>query len=56
MADEFDDVIYPQITQNFYTPSDVNSDGKIAILVFDHHGCGQPGGGFGGIDADFGRG
>ncbi len=35
MADEFDDVIYPQITQNFYTPSDVNSDGKIAILVFD---------------------
>ena len=35
VADEFDDVIYNQITTNFYTPSDVNGDGKIAILLFD---------------------
>ncbi len=35
VANEFDNVIYDQITQNFYTPSDVNSDGKIAILIFD---------------------
>jgi len=35
MADEFDAVIYPAITGNFYTPSDVNNDGKVAILVYD---------------------
>jgi len=35
VADEFDDVIYNLITTNFYTPSDVNGDGKIAILLFD---------------------
>ncbi|HOO33823.1 MAG TPA: caspase family protein [Thermotogota bacterium] len=34
-ASEFDSVIYPQVTSNFYTPSDVNSDGKVAILMFD---------------------
>jgi len=35
MANEFDNTIYPEVTQNFYTPSDVNSDGKVAILCFD---------------------
>ncbi len=35
LANEFDGVIYPAVTTNFYTPSDVNGDGKIAILCFD---------------------
>jgi hypothetical protein len=34
-ASEFDSTIYSAVTQNFYTPSDVNSDGKVAILMFD---------------------
>jgi len=35
IAGEFDSVIYSAITTNFYTPSDVNSDSKVAILCFD---------------------
>ncbi|WP_373484317.1 fibronectin type III domain-containing protein [Acetobacterium sp.] len=35
IGSEFDDIIYPLITENFYTAPDVNGDGKIAILCFD---------------------
>ncbi len=35
IANEFDTIIYPAVTTYFYTPSDVNGDGKIAILLFD---------------------
>lgn len=35
VATEFDTVIWPQITSNFYVPSDINSDGKVAILIYD---------------------
>jgi len=35
VAAEFDATIYPMVTTHFYTPSDVNGDGKIAILLFD---------------------
>ncbi|KNZ40353.1 hypothetical protein AKG39_18245 [Acetobacterium bakii] len=35
IGEAFDDSIYPLITENFYTESDVNADGKIAILCFD---------------------
>jgi len=35
LATEFDGQIYSSVTTNFYTPSDVNGDGKIAILCFD---------------------
>jgi hypothetical protein len=35
LASEFDGQIYSSVTTNFYTPSDVNGDGKIAILCFD---------------------
>ena len=35
LATEFDNVIYPLIVNNFYTPSDVDADGKVAILCFD---------------------
>jgi len=35
MAEEFDNKMYPLVTENFYTESDVNSDGKIAILCYD---------------------
>lgn len=35
LANEFDNVIYPNVTTYFYTPSDVNGDGKVAILCFD---------------------
>jgi len=35
IAAEFDSVIYSLIVENFYSPSDVNDDGKIAILCFD---------------------
>ncbi len=32
---EFDENIYPLVHDNFYSESDVNADGKIAILCFD---------------------
>jgi hypothetical protein len=35
LGNEFDDSIYPLITDYFYTPSDVNKDGKVAILAMD---------------------
>ncbi len=35
LVSEFDSVIYSSVVQNFYSPSDVNSDGRIAILCFD---------------------
>ena len=35
MAAEFDNQMYPLVTENFYTESDVNNDGKIAILCYD---------------------
>jgi len=35
ITEEFDSVIWPKITSNFYIPSDVNSDGKISILIYD---------------------
>ncbi|GEM_PF-2357496 len=36
IGEEFDDNIYSLVTENFfYTESDVNGDGKIAILCFD---------------------
>lgn len=35
MAAEFDNKMYPLVTENFYTESDVNNDGKIAILCYD---------------------
>ncbi|WP_287924209.1 clostripain-related cysteine peptidase [Kosmotoga pacifica] len=35
LAAEFDNIIYSLIVNNFYTPSDVNADGKVAILCFD---------------------
>ncbi|HRW93208.1 MAG TPA: hypothetical protein P5560_09705 [Thermotogota bacterium] len=35
MASEYENTIYPSVTSNFYTPSDVNSDGKVAILCYD---------------------
>jgi len=35
IGEEFDDVIYPLVSDYFYTPSDVNGDGKVAILCFD---------------------
>ena len=35
LSAEFDGRIYPAVTTNFFTPSDVNGDGKIAILCFD---------------------
>lgn len=35
MAAEFDNRMYPLITENFYTESDVNNDGKIAILCYN---------------------
>jgi len=35
LANEFDNIIYPNVTTYFYTPSDVNGDGKVAILCFD---------------------
>ncbi len=45
LGSEFDNSIYPLITEYFYTPSDVNNDGKVAILAldiqdnFDDTGC-----------------
>jgi len=35
LGQEFDSVIYPLVTECFYTPSDVNGDGRVAILCFD---------------------
>ena len=35
LGQEFDNVIYPLVTEYFYTPSDVNGDGRVAILCFD---------------------
>jgi hypothetical protein len=35
LGSEFDDSIYPLITNYFYTPSDVNKDGKVSILAMD---------------------
>jgi len=35
IAAEFDSVMYSLVVENFYSPSDVNGDGKIAILCFD---------------------
>ncbi len=35
IADEFDTVIYPLVTENFYEPSDVNGDGTISLLFTD---------------------
>ncbi len=35
LGQEFDSVIYPLVTEYFYTPSDVNGDGRVAILCFD---------------------
>lgn len=35
LATEFDNAIWSSVTSNFYTPSDVNGDSKVAILCFD---------------------
>jgi len=35
LGQEFDNVIYPLVNEYFYTPSDVNGDGRVAILCFD---------------------
>lgn len=35
IGQEFDNTIYPTVTKNFATPSDVDSNGKIAILYYD---------------------
>jgi len=35
IASEFDTVIYPIVTTNFYEPSDVNQDGTITLLFTD---------------------
>ncbi|MGC9384976.1 MAG: InlB B-repeat-containing protein, partial [Kosmotogaceae bacterium] len=35
LGSEFDNTIYPLITEYFYSPSDVNKDGKVAILAID---------------------
>ena len=35
IGEEFDGRIYPLVTENFYTESDVNKDGRIAILCYD---------------------
>ncbi|HON29389.1 MAG TPA: hypothetical protein PLA64_13900, partial [Mesotoga infera] len=35
IAAEFDSVMYSLVVENFYSPSDVNGDGKVAILCFD---------------------
>lgn len=35
LSEEFDNIIYPLISSDFYEPSDVNADGKVAILCFD---------------------
>lgn len=32
---EFDSIIYPLITENFYSVSDLDGNGKVAILCFD---------------------
>ncbi|CCU85487.1 exported hypothetical protein [Mesotoga infera] len=35
IAGEFDSVMHSLVVENFYSPSDVNGDGKVAILCFD---------------------
>ena len=35
LATEFDNVISPLVTQNFYTPSDIDGNGKVEILCYD---------------------
>ncbi|MDK2950424.1 MAG: hypothetical protein PWQ77_89, partial [Kosmotogales bacterium] len=35
LGEEFDNSIWDLVTTYFYTPSDVNGDGKVAILCFD---------------------
>lgn len=35
ICDEFDAVIHPLVTTNFYAESDINGDGKIALLFAD---------------------
>jgi len=35
LAKEFDETIYPLVTENFFGPSDVNMDGKVAIFIYD---------------------
>jgi len=35
MGNEFDNVIYPLVTEYFYTPSDVDGNGCVQILCFD---------------------
>ena len=35
LADEFDNVIYPLVTENFAEPSDINEDGTITLLFTD---------------------
>ncbi|HAA85710.1 MAG TPA: hypothetical protein DCE14_05070, partial [Kosmotogaceae bacterium] len=35
LGQEFDSVIYPLVTDYFYTPSDVDGNGRVAILCFD---------------------
>gem|GEM_PF-1536415 len=35
IAEEFDTVIFPLVTTNFYEPSDVNADGTITLLFTD---------------------
>ncbi len=38
---EFDSAIYPLVTENFYTPSDVDQNGKVTILLHDIENMGN---------------
>lgn len=35
LGEEFDEVVWDIVTSNFYVPSDVNGDGRVAVLCFD---------------------